>query len=185
MKYLYSRAFLYSLIQPFSGIGGSPVNLKRSSLTSNQDDDTDDGFLEILEHEEQSQDASKPGIPEGMAGLLNAPMVRAEDHSFTPPKRRAENRESERPRLCSRRGLFKSPGSETRAAPRVSLERAHSFDVRQTMRPRPFSKRVEPPARDFTDTPVQTNKRRRSLVYEETNPDMVRPEEFVSNALIM
>ncbi|XP_067837569.1 M-phase inducer phosphatase 2 [Heptranchias perlo] len=62
------------MLSPFVGDGsadvGSPILLRRSSLTSSVDDE-DDGFLELLD-EDIENDAD---VPSGMASLLTAPLV--------------------------------------------------------------------------------------------------------------
>ncbi|KAJ6658574.1 hypothetical protein lerEdw1_019962 [Lerista edwardsae] len=60
---------------------GSPVYLRRSSLTSfmaDDEDDDDDGFMNILEEGEQKGDSD---VPFGMENLLMAPLVRKEEES--------------------------------------------------------------------------------------------------------
>ncbi|XP_058049764.1 M-phase inducer phosphatase 2 isoform X2 [Ahaetulla prasina] len=52
----------------------SPVYLRRSSLTSFMNDEDDDGFLEVLDEEEQKGDGD---LPSGMENLLTAPLVKA------------------------------------------------------------------------------------------------------------
>ncbi|KAE8628685.1 hypothetical protein XENTR_v10000172 [Xenopus tropicalis] len=56
----------------------SPIRLRKSSLTFSlcNDDDDDDGFMEIMDDEEIKTD-----IPSGMRNLLTAPFVNKEDKS--------------------------------------------------------------------------------------------------------
>ncbi|XP_034262074.1 M-phase inducer phosphatase 2 isoform X2 [Pantherophis guttatus] len=51
----------------------SPIYLRRSSLTSFLNDEDDDGFLEVLDEEEQKGDGD---LPSGMENLLTAPLVK-------------------------------------------------------------------------------------------------------------
>ncbi|XP_070804206.1 M-phase inducer phosphatase 2 isoform X1 [Pituophis catenifer annectens] len=51
----------------------SPIYLRRSSLTSFMNDEDDDGFLEVLDEEEQKGDGD---LPSGMENLLTAPLVK-------------------------------------------------------------------------------------------------------------
>ncbi|XP_018584303.2 M-phase inducer phosphatase 2-like [Scleropages formosus] len=69
---------------------GSPVTLRRSSLTSSNEDD--DGFLDILDSDVESDTY----MPSGMASLLTAPLV-------------AEVESTASPIICRPRGLFRSP----------------------------------------------------------------------------
>lgn len=69
----------------------SPMFLRRSSLTSNEDDD--DGFLEILDDNMENN----CGMPMGMASLLTAPLVSDTTGEDSPVIR------------CRPRSLFRSP----------------------------------------------------------------------------
>ncbi|KAG5848203.1 hypothetical protein ANANG_G00095970 [Anguilla anguilla] len=73
---------------------GSPIALRRSSLTCSLDDD-DDGFLDVLDDDVESDS----GMPMGLSSLLTAPLVgeRASDQPGSPVIR------------CRPRGLFRSP----------------------------------------------------------------------------
>ena len=58
--------------------GESPLKLRRSSLTSSSEqDEGDDGFLELLEGEEHSPAPadSSSSVPSGLDRLLSAPMM--------------------------------------------------------------------------------------------------------------
>lgn len=72
----------------------SPVFLRRSSLTSSQnDDDEDDGFLDVLDNNMENDS----GMPMGMASLLTAPLVADSTGEDSPVIR------------CRPRSLFRSP----------------------------------------------------------------------------
>ncbi|XP_015199366.2 M-phase inducer phosphatase 2 [Lepisosteus oculatus] len=87
---------------------GSPVVLRRSSLTSSLDDDSDDGFLDVLDSDMESN----AEMPLGIASLLTAPLVQEkEEQSLDSPIIR-----------CRPRGLFRSP-SLPASAGRAHLKR--------------------------------------------------------------
>ncbi|KAG7235798.1 hypothetical protein INR49_002185 [Caranx melampygus] len=71
----------------------SPMFLRRSSLTSNPNEDDDDGFLEILDDNMENTS----GMPMGMASLLTAPLVSDTIGEDSPVIR------------CRPRSLFRSP----------------------------------------------------------------------------
>ncbi|KAI4891238.1 hypothetical protein NFI96_034639 [Prochilodus magdalenae] len=76
--------------------GSSPFELRRVSLSSFRDDD-DDGFLEVLDDDLETDS----GMPTGMASLLTAPLVADQNTDTNSPVR------------CRPRGLFRSPSMPT------------------------------------------------------------------------
>ncbi|XP_062462311.1 M-phase inducer phosphatase 2 [Pezoporus occidentalis] len=77
--------------------GGSPIVLRRCSLTCSMgEEEEDDGFLEILDEEEMKSGAA---VPPGMETLLTAPLVRSQEPEPEPAP----------PRHRKCRQLFRSP----------------------------------------------------------------------------
>ncbi|XP_065519023.1 M-phase inducer phosphatase 2 isoform X2 [Lathamus discolor] len=66
--------------------GGSPIVLRRCSLTCSVGEEDDDGFMEILDEEEAESGAA---VPPGMETLLRAPLVRSQEPEpeLAPPRR--------------------------------------------------------------------------------------------------
>ncbi|KAL4660985.1 M-phase inducer phosphatase 2 [Arapaima gigas] len=100
-----------SAIQPRLLDDSSPVALRKSSLTCSADDD-DDGFLEIIDSDLESN----ANMPLGMASLLTAPLA-------------VKVQSTASPTFCRPRGLFRSPSlpAGTRPAACRVLQRSKSF----------------------------------------------------------
>ncbi|KAJ8271624.1 hypothetical protein COCON_G00104830 [Conger conger] len=92
---------------------GSPITLRRSSLTCSLDDD--DGFLDVLDDDVENDS----DLPMGMSSLLTAPLVgeRGSEQPDSPVIR------------CRPRGLFRSPSLPPSAA-RLPLKRADPLGMR-------------------------------------------------------
>nr|UVJ64689.1 Cdc25 protein [Sipunculus nudus] len=133
----------------------SPIILRKSSLTySPEQDEGDDGFLELTELDDKDHEKADD-VPSSMNSLFNAPMVLNEKNNDRLPlkSRRlsfltSEDAENQPPKTGSRRGLFKSP-----SVPRLYKS--------STCESRPSGKRSEPEGRD---TPYTRIKRRKSVV---------------------
>uniref|UniRef100_A0A8C2ZP63 M-phase inducer phosphatase n=1 Tax=Cyclopterus lumpus TaxID=8103 RepID=A0A8C2ZP63_CYCLU len=80
-------------IQQLDFYSSSPMFLRRSSPTSPLNDDEDDGFLDVLDDNMESD----AGMPMGMASLLTAPLVTDSSGEDSPVIR------------CRPRSLFRSP----------------------------------------------------------------------------
>lgn len=145
----------------------SPVKLRQSSLTTSpENDDGDDGFLDVMDLDEEEKRGEN--VPKGMQMLFNAPLVT--EHTPSKARRvrtrvRIEEPES-KPRFqlggVSRRGLFRSP-----SAPRLFSEKAQSFDAR----PKPVQIKRES-CREDEMTP-KVFKRRKSAIETKSPEDVV------------
>ncbi|CAH1783461.1 unnamed protein product [Owenia fusiformis] len=121
-------------------------SLRKSSLVSSpNDDDNDDGFLELWDDNEDA-------VPSGLSSLLGAPISRKPDTgiptlSFSPACDEHDT-DNSAPKT-SKVKLFRSP-----SAPRLFQQKSQTFDIRSRF------KRSEP-TRDFA-SPIM-NKRRKSI----------------------
>ncbi|XP_042356224.1 M-phase inducer phosphatase 2 [Plectropomus leopardus] len=94
-------------VQQFDFNDSSPMFLRRTSPTSSLNDDEDDGFLDVLDDNMESDSA----MPMGMASLLTAPLVADSSAEDSPVIR------------CRPRSLFRSPSMPSPVSSRPAVKR--------------------------------------------------------------